>query len=150
MSVFDNAVKEWVDTYPAAYSFGWGPAERWNGRHAMFGWVALIATGYAKGHGQIPDADVLLNVKDWGTLSYLYGGSITNERAVIIVAHLHLLLFSVCAAVAPLSFQDKLYYAEGETPEAPAGLIPAIVPGLTKQAELLNGTSTILCFFPMM
>ena len=142
MNVFDNAVKQWAETYPYPYKFGWGPttkAERWNGRHAMFGWIALLATGYAKGHGLIPDADVLLSTKEWGTLAYLYGGSITNERAVIIVAHLHLLLFSVCAAVAPLSTQDKLYLAPGEVPEPAAGLIPAAKPGLTAGAELLNG-----------
>ena len=147
MSVFDDAVKQWAETYPLAYGKGWGPttkAERWNGRHAMFGWVALLATGYAKSHGLIPDPDVLLSTKDWGTLAYLYGGSITNERAIIIVAHLHLLLFSVCAAVAPLSFQDKLYLSAGETPEPAAGLIPKVSPGLTQSAELLNGMYSIL------
>jgi len=147
MSVFDNAVKEWAETYPAAYKRGWGPtakAERWNGRHAMFGWVALITTGYAKAHGLIPNADSLLDLKDWGNLAYLYGGSISNERAVIIVAHLHLLLFSIAAAVAPLSFQDKLYLEDGEVDEPAAGLIPAMVPGLTKEAELINGRLAML------
>jgi len=85
-----------------------------------------------------------LDLKDWGTLAYIYGGSITNERAVILVGHLHLLLFSVCAAVAPLSFQDKLYIGEGEEAEPAAGLIPKIVPGLTKEAELLNGRLAML------
>ena len=67
-SVFDDAVKKWSDTYPAMYSIGWGPtplAERWNGRHAMFGWIALVFTGYAKSHGLIPNADVLLDTKEW-------------------------------------------------------------------------------------
>lgn len=147
MSVFDDAVKDWAKNYPAAYAKGWGPttkAERWNGRHAMFGWIALLATGYAKGHGLIPNADTLLSIKDWGTLAYLYGGSITNERAVIIVGHLHLLLFSVCAAVAPLSSQDKIYLENGEEHEPAAGLIPALVPGLSKQSELLNGRLAML------
>lgn len=147
MSVFDSAVKKWADEYPYAYNAGWGPttkAERWNGRHAMFGWVALLATGYAKSHGLIPNAETLLDSKDWGTLAYIYGGAITNERAVIIVGHLHLLLFSVCAAVAPLSKQDKLYLAKGEVPEPAAGLIPKVVPGLTKEAELLNGRLAML------
>jgi hypothetical protein len=147
MSVFDKGVKDWAETYPFAYKMGWGPttkAERWNGRHAMFGWVALIATGYAKGHGLFPNAESLLDLKEWGTLAYVYGGSISNERAVIIVAHLHLLLFSVCAAVAPLSFQDKLYLEEGETAEPAAGLIPKVVPGLTKEAEILNGRLAML------
>jgi hypothetical protein len=25
-----------------------------SGRHAMFGWIALLVTGYCKGHGLIP------------------------------------------------------------------------------------------------
>jgi hypothetical protein len=147
MSVFDKAVKEWAAEYPAAYNAGWGPttkAERWNGRHAMFGWIALIATGYAKGHGLIPNADSLLDLKEWGPLAYTYGGSITNERAVILIGHLHLLLFSICAAVAPLSFQDKLYLEKGEEHEPAAGLIPKASPGLTPGAELLNGRLAML------
>ena len=145
--LFTNAIKEWKTTYPYAYNAGWGPtvkAERWNGRHAMFGWVALLATGYAKSHGLIPNAEVPLDMKDWGTLAYIYGGSVTNERAVAIVGHLHLLLFSVCAAVAPLSFQDKLYLEKGEEHEPAAGLFVPTVPGLTKQAELLNGRLAML------
>jgi len=145
--LFTNAVKEWKEMYPMAYNAGWGPttkAERWNGRHAMFGWIALLATGYAKSHGLIPNADTVLDMKDWGTLAYIYGGSITNERAVVIVGHLHLLLFSVCAAVAPLSFQDKLYLEKGEEHEPAAGLFVPIVPGLTKQAEMLNGRLAML------
>lgn len=146
-SVFDKAVEDWAKQYPAPFKAGWGPtplAERWNGRHAMFGWVALIATGYAKSHGLIPNADSLLDLKEWGTLAYSYGGAITNERAVILIGHLHLLLFSICAAAAPLSFQDKLYLEEGQKPEPAAGLIPALVPGLTRQAELLNGRLAML------
>jgi len=134
-----SRVNAWKKEYPSIYAAGWGPttkAERWNGRHAMFGWIALLFTGYAKSHGLIPNPDTLLDTKEWGTLAYLYGGSITNERAIIIVGesfrmrgccvcnvpvgltpcalpslagHLHLLLFSICAAVAPLSGQDKLY-----------------------------------------
>lgn len=147
MSIFDKAIDEWKKEYPVAYNLGWGPttkAERWNGRHAMFGWVALIATGYAKSHGLIPNAEALLDTKEWGTLAYLYGGAITNERAVIIVAHLHFLLWSICAAVAPFSGQDKLYLSPGEKPEPAAGLIPKISPGLTMDAELLNGRLAML------
>ena len=61
-----------------------------------------------------------------------------------LVGHLHLLLFSVCAAVAPLSFQDKLYLESGEEHEPASGLIPKIVPGLTPQAEILNGRLAML------
>ena len=147
MSIFDDAVKDWAATYPVAYSVGWGPttkAERWNGRHAMFGWVALLATGYAKGHGLIPNADSLLDLKDWGTLALTMGGSITNERAVILVGHLHCLFVSVCAAVAPLSFQDKLYLQKGEEHEPAAGVVPKFTPGLTPSAELFNGRLAML------
>ena len=145
--LFENAVKEWKESYPVAYNAGWGPttkAERWNGRHAMFGWVALLATGYAKSHGLIPNPDTILDMKEWGTLAYTYGGSITNERAIIIVGHLHLLMFSLCAAIAPLSFQDKLYLTKGEDHEPASGLIVPIVPGLTRQAEMLNGRLAML------
>ena len=84
----DEAITAWKKEYPSIYAAGWGPttkAERWNGRHAMFGWIALLATGYAKAHGLIPNPDTLLDTKVWGSLAYLYGGSITNERAIIIV-----------------------------------------------------------------
>jgi hypothetical protein len=144
-SLFENAVKEFSKTYPAAYAKGWGPtpkAERWNGRHAMFGWIALLFTGYAKGHGMIPNGDLALDINEWGTLAYVYGGSISNERAIAIVGHLHLLLFSVCAAFNPI--QDKLYYEAGEKPEAAAGLIPKAAVGLTPSAELLNGRIAML------
>jgi hypothetical protein len=147
MSIFDDAMKDFAETYPFAAAAGWGPtpkAERWNGRHAMAGWVALIATAYAKGHNLIPNADSLLDLKEWGTLAYTYGGSITNERAVILVGHLHLLFVSVCAAVAPLSFQDRLYVQDDEVMEEPAGLIPKAAPGLTAGAELLNGRLAML------
>lgn len=145
--LFDKTTAEWAERYPVLWKYGWGPtakAERWNGRHAMFGWVALVATAYCKGHGLIPDGDVALSVKDWGTLAYVYGGSISNERAIIMVGHLHLLLFSVCAAVAPLSFQDKLYLEDGEEVEAPAGVFIKAAPGLTAGAELLNGRLAML------
>ena len=173
VSVFDKAVKDWAAEYPAIYNVGWGPttkAERWNGRHAMFGWVALLVTGYCKGHGLIPNPETALDLKEWGTLAYLYGGSISNERAIIIVGkcislhlrtiafrckpqkllaistsgHLHLLLFSVCAAVAPLSFQDKLYLEKGEEHEAASGLFPKYKHGLTLEAEILNGRLAML------
>merc|ERR1719502_366897 len=147
MSIFENAMKDFEKNYPQAYARGWGPtplAERWNGRHAMFGWVALIATAYAKGHGLFPDGDVMLSTKDWGTLAYIYGGSISNERAIIIVGHLHCLFVSICAAVAPLSSQQKLYYQPGDEKEEPAGVIIKPVPGLNMDNELLHGRFAML------
>lgn len=146
-SIFEKAMADFEKDYPQAYARGWGPtplAERWNGRHAMFGWVALVATAYAKGHGLFPDGDVMLSTKDWGTLAYIYGGGITNERAIIIVGHLHCLFVSVCAAVAPLSSQQKLYYQPGDEKEEPAGVIIKPKPGLTADNELFHGRFAML------
>lgn len=146
-NVFDRAVNDWAKKYPVAYKKGWGPttkAERWNGRHAMFGWVALLATGYAKSHGLIPNGETLLDVKEWGTLAYVYGGSISTERAAILIGHFHLLMISICAAIAPLSFQDKLYVEEDEDPEPASGLLPKLKAGLTLEAEMLNGRLAML------
>ena len=60
------------------------------------------------------------------------------------MGHLHLLLFSFCAAVAPLSFQDNLYLGKGEEPEAAPGPFVPPVPGLPKPAELPNGRLAML------
>uniref|UniRef100_UPI003FA61575 Light-harvesting protein XLH1 n=1 Tax=Tribonema minus TaxID=303371 RepID=UPI003FA61575 len=148
MSVFTDATEAFSKDYPDFYKAGWGPttkAERWNGRHAMFGWVLIVATGYAKAHGLIPDPEVALNLKEWGTLSILAGPqTISNERAVVLIANVHALFMSLCAAFAPLSFQDPLLIPKGQKDEPAAGLIPAIVPGLTKEAELLNGRLAML------
>ena len=73
-----------------------------------------------------------------------YKTSYSSTSSIVHVGHLHLLLFSVCAAVAPLSFQDKLYLESGEEHEPASGLIPKIVPGLTPQAEILNGRLAML------
>lgn len=64
--VFDSAQTEFAEEFPEYSKYGWGPtakAERWNGRHAMFGWAAIIATGYCKAHNLIPDAEVALDPK---------------------------------------------------------------------------------------
>jgi hypothetical protein len=46
----------------------------------MFGWFAIILTGYAKSHGLIPNPEVALDLKQWGTLSILAGPqTISNE-----------------------------------------------------------------------
>uniref|UniRef100_A0A7S4B7Y6 Uncharacterized protein n=1 Tax=Chrysotila carterae TaxID=13221 RepID=A0A7S4B7Y6_CHRCT len=106
---------------------------------------------------------------------------ITNERAVIMIAHTHFLAFSLAAAFGP-KVLDSLTLANGESdevcrrppeiemtataivfhiflcafgdgimfesysrcsdspvPQEPAGFMPAIQPGLTASAELLNG-----------
>merc|ERR1719389_318466 len=116
------------EQFPEFNSYGWRvsvKAERWNGRHAMFGWAFIIATGYCKAHGIIPGG------KGGGI-------TITNERACILVANIHFLVVSLCAAFCPLPFQDTLLLEPGEPDEEPAGLVPAFDTGLTPAAELWN------------
>lgn len=149
-SVFENAQTEFSKEFPEYSKYGWGPtakAERWNGRHAMFGWVVIILTGYAKAHNLIPDAEMALDPKVWGTLAYTTGKeTITNERAIILMGHVHALAVSVAATVAPLSFQDKLFLDvdAGEKDGPAPGLIPSFVPGLTPEAEIFNGRMAMM------
>jgi len=137
-----DEISDWQKDFPLLAKNGWGltaKAERWNGRHAMFGWVVIVASAFAKSHGLIPDADAPLSLSDWGTLAILQGtDTITNERAVILVAHIHLLMVSIGSAIAPLSFQDKFLLSK-EDKDEPAGLLPPFEIGLTKGAELWNG-----------
>lgn len=86
-------VKDFAKSSPQFASRGFGVtvnAERWNGRHAMFGMVAMVATAYLQGHGLIPDADKVLDIKQWGGLAQVgFGETITNERAIVMIAHVH-------------------------------------------------------------
>jgi hypothetical protein len=54
-----------------------------------------------QGHNLIQEGNMALDMKDWGTLAYTYGGTITNERAVILVGHLHLVFVSICVRQWP-------------------------------------------------
>jgi len=107
-----NAVAEFAKGNPELASRGIGVttnAERWNGRHAMFGMFFMTFCAYLKGHGLIPDADKLLDPAQWGPLVYGgFGTQITNERAIILIAHIHVLFVSVICAFAPLGFQVRL------------------------------------------
>merc|ERR1719271_1788420 len=84
-TVFDDGMSTFKADYPWLAKYGFGPtvkAERWNGRHAMFGWLAIIATAYAKGHGFFPDAATSLKYDQWGALAQIgFGEYISNERA---------------------------------------------------------------------
>ena len=107
------------------------------------------ATGYCKAHGLIPDPEKLLDFKEWGTLAIISGGTgggvtITNERACVLIANVHFLMVSLCAAFCPLPFQDTLLLEPGEPDEEPAGLVPAFDTGLTPAAELWNGRLAML------
>jgi hypothetical protein len=156
-SVFDDAMKDWGEEYPQFAEWGWGPsvqAEVWNGRHAMFGWVVMCATAYAKGHGLIPDGETTLNLKQWGTLATISGKeTITNERAIILIANVHAFFVGVCATIAPLPFSDTLlldpnhpmYEWQMERNSKPAGVMPDMKKmGVTPEAEIMNGRMAMM------
>lgn len=150
MSVFTDAQDEYAKQFPQLAAYGWGPstkAERWNGRHAMFGWVVIIATLYAQVHGLIPDASKALDLKQWGTLATISGKeTISTERAVILIAHVHALFVSICAAMLPLSYMDSLLLdaPNGEKDEPAIGYLPALTTGITPEAEIMNGRMAML------
>lgn len=147
--IYEDAVADWESQFPYFAKWGWGPsvqAEKWNGRHAMFGWLFICATAYAKGHGLIPDAETLLNVKEWGGLSIISGTqTITNERAIILAANMHFFGVSLMATIAPPSFSDPLLLDPNHpnyvkvADKKGYGFLPAMKIGLTEEAEILNG-----------
>eukprot|EP00533_Pseudo-nitzschia_delicatissima_P006292 CAMPEP_0116087378 /NCGR_PEP_ID=MMETSP0327-20121206/5332_1 /TAXON_ID=44447 /ORGANISM="Pseudo-nitzschia delicatissima, Strain B596" /LENGTH=217 /DNA_ID=CAMNT_0003578443 /DNA_START=45 /DNA_END=698 /DNA_ORIENTATION=+ len=149
--VYEDAQAKWAEEFGPLAQYGWGPsvhAEKWNGRHAMFGWFFICATAYAKGHGLIPDMDVPLDLKEWGTLATITGkGTITNGRAVILIANVHFFAVSLMATICPLPFGDALLLNPDD--EAPAnaggyGYMPEFKTGLTEQAEIINGRLAML------
>lgn len=157
--VFEEAVSEWEAEYPDFAKFGWGPsvhAEVWNGRHAMFGWVFLCATAYAKGHGIIPNPDMLLDLKEWGTLATISGkNTITNERAIILIANVHCFMVGLMATLSPQTWVDPLLFDPAEDSPSqqramarqPLGVLPDMQFnnwGLTETAEALNGRMAMM------
>lgn len=155
-TVFDDAVKDFETDYPEFAGWGWGPsvqAEIWNGRHAMFGWVVMCACAYAKGHNLFPEGDMNLNLKKWGTLATISmtdggKGTITNERAIVLIANVHAFFVGVAATIAPLPMSDTLlldpnhpmYEWQVERNSKLGGVMPDMKQtGLTPHAELMNG-----------
>jgi len=150
-SVYQDAQADWEQQFPAFAEWGWGPsvqAEKWNGRHAMFGWLFICATAYCKSHGLIPDPETALSFKEWGTLATISGANtISNERAIILVANAHFFALSLMATIAPLPFGDSLlidpnhpnYEKMAERNKNGFGYLPALKGGLTEEAEILNG-----------
>lgn len=118
----------------------------------MFGWVFICATAYAKGHGLIPDADVPLDLSEWGTLATISGKStITHERAIILIANVHCFFVGLLATICPLPFSDPLLLDpnQGEMYEKakatqPYGVMPAMKFGLTEEAEIMNGRMAMM------
>jgi len=143
MDIYTKAMDQYKQDQPFFAKYGFGPsvkAERWNGRHAMFGWVAIAATAYAKSHGLFPEGDVALTYKEWGGLAQMgFGQYISNERAVIMLAHVHALGVSAAAAFGPRVLGDSLCLLDGEKDEEPYGFFVKADSGLTRSAEMLNG-----------
>mmetsp|Transcript_32195 Transcript_32195/g.45783 ORF Transcript_32195/g.45783 Transcript_32195/m.45783 type:complete len:149 (-) Transcript_32195:123-569(-) len=119
----------------------------------MFGWVFICATAYAKGHGLIPDAASTLDLKEWGTLATISGKyTITNERAIVLIANAHFFAVSLLATICPLPFSDPLlldpvndnYEKTIARNNEPFGYLPEFKTGLTEEAEILNGRMAML------
>ncbi|KAG7346215.1 chlorophyll A-B binding protein [Nitzschia inconspicua] len=154
--LYESAQKDWEGQFAPLAKYGWGPsvqAEKWNGRHAMFGWFFICATAYCKGHGLIPDADTLLDFSEWGTLATISGKTtITNERAIILMANAHFFGVSLMATISPLPFGDSLlldpndpmYEKQATRNSQPFGYLPAFKLGLTEEAEIINGRLAML------
>lgn len=149
---FEQSMQEWNDKFPSFAYYGWGPsvhAEIWNGRHAMFGWFFICVTAYCKGHGLIPGPEQMLDFKSWGTLATISGRyTITNERAIVLIANVHCFFVGLCATIAPQPFiMDPLlldpnapgYEYAIERNKKPYGVLPALKTGLTPEAEIYNG-----------
>ncbi|KAG8461843.1 hypothetical protein KFE25_013862 [Diacronema lutheri] len=151
-SVFEGAMANFEKDFPEFSKRGFGPttkAERWNGRHAMFGWVVILATGYAQSHNLIPNFDAPLDLSAWGPLARQGDySSITNGRAIILIAHVHALFVSLASSLSPFGFQDSLTLnmKAAERDEAAYGLFVPIPgqAGLTAAAEMMNGRLAML------
>ena len=121
---FEKGMSQFAADYPWLAKYGFGPtvkAERWNGRHAMFGWLAILGTGVAKSHGWLPSGDVALTYNEWGGLAQQgFNTYITNERAIIMIAHVHALAVSAAAAFGPQVLGDSLTLLDGEKDEVSA------------------------------
>jgi hypothetical protein len=150
--IYDDAVGDWEMQFPQFAKYGWGPsvqAEKWNGRHAMFGWFFICTTAYCKGHGLLPAADVLLDMKQWGTLASISGmTAISAERAYVLMVNVHAFAISLMAAFLPPVWGDQLFTEPGPQ-KAGYGYLPELKLGMTEEAEILNGRLAMLGLFAL-
>lgn len=101
-----------------------------------------------------------LDLKQWGTLATISGKeTITNERALILIANAHFFGVSLMATICPPPFGDSLlvdpnhprYEDMKATNEAGGfGYLPAIKLGLTEEAEIINGRLAMLGLFSLL
>ena len=151
---YENAQKSWEEEFGPLAKYGWGPsglAEKWNGRHAMFGWVMIVGAAYAKGHGLIPNADVALDMKQWGSLAGIMGKeTITTERAVILAANMHAFGISLMATICPAPWSDPLLIDPNHpsydrlTAAEGYGYMPDMKPGINAGVEMWHGRFAML------
>ena len=96
----------------------------------------------------IPDAESVLKISEWGPLVQTSGGdSISNERAIVLIANAHFFALSLAATIAPLPIGDSLlldpndsnYERMSERSKTGFGYFPAFKTGLTEEAEIING-----------
>ena len=147
---FEQGMANFEAEFPWLAKYGFRPtvkAERWNGRHAMFGWFAILATAVAQKNGFFPDPNTPLTYTSWGGLTQMgFGQFISNERAIIMMAHVHALGVSFAAAFGPQVLGDTLTLLDGEEDEEPYGLFPPFKgqTGLTPAAEMYNGRMAMM------
>jgi len=93
-----------------------------------------------------------LNLKEWGTLATISNkDTITNERAIVLIANVHFLFLSLCATLCPLPFSDPLLLEPGTEDDEPYGFIPNYKDtGVTKTAEIINGRLAMLGIIVLM
>ena len=95
----------------------------------MFGWLAIIATAECQKWGLFPEAaaTTALTYKEWGGLAQIgFGQYISNERAIIMIAHMHALGVSFAAAFGPQVLGDTLTLLDGEEDEVSAAAAAAV------------------------
>merc|ERR1719460_2320183 len=107
----------------------------------------IFATAACKKYGVFPDPAVALSYKSWGALTQMgFNEYISNERAIIMIAHIHFLVISMAAAFGPRVLGDSLTLLDDEEDEEPYGLFPPFKgqTGLTPAAEIYNGRMAMM------
>jgi hypothetical protein len=146
--IMDDAQADWEKQFPQFAQYGWGPsvqAEKWNGRHAMFGWFFICASAYFKGQGVFPEGD--LDLAQWGTLATISGkATISTERAIILAANAHFFSVSLLSTFCPPEYGDFNLFTEPDAERVKGyGYMPNMKQiGLTEEAEIINGRLAML------
>lgn len=119
----------------------------------------MCACAYAKAHDLFPNGDAALNLKEWGTLATVFDmeakgrATITNERAIVLIANVHAFFVGVAATIAPLPQADTLlldpnhpmYEWQVERNSKLGGVMPDLSRmGVTPHAELINGRMAMM------